>query len=245
MDINNNTRRRKGVKSLAKTLRKSRGPARAALIKQIRRNINARLHRGQITPERANILARQYLASRSKTMKAANKRKSGKTAKRIAKVLRAEDSPYKALESLRKFLAKSIDSYESDELDDKDVDMLSQIYLEIGAVAQDHFYKYPEHGDPEHPELEDEAFMEAEPFEYIKVFHDYLIDLLRDYKRKPSEDRQEVLKKIASIIKDALKKHIVVANNSNSEMSSVPMVVPSAVEDEFDDLLGALGKMGI
>jgi len=87
----------------------------------------------------------------------------------------------------------------------------------------------------DYADLQDNDILEENPIDYMKTFHDYLTDVLKDFKASPSEDKFQNLDKLQKIIRSVLRHYV------EEEHSSANVL--AAVKDELDDLLGSIGAM--
>jgi hypothetical protein len=174
------------------------------------------------------------------------KKKSHRDIKGLLKrAARENDDPFNTLKHMRKFLSKAIDIYE--ELQEEEVEgelsaansKKKGTFDEIFVILGTDIVEFAEDNDVtevgDYADLQDNDILEENPIDYMKTFHDYLTDVLKDFKASPSEDKFQSLDKLQKIIRSVLR-HYVEEEHSSAN-------VPAAVKDELDDLLGSIGAM--
>jgi len=176
------------------------------------------------------------------------KKKSHRDIKGLLKrAARENDDPFNTLKHMRKFLSKAIDIYE--ELQEEEVEgeistanskkkgTFDEIFLILGTdivtFAEESDDDLIEVGD--YADLKDTDILEENPIDYMKMFHDYLKDVLKNFKANPTDDKFQSLDKLQKIIRSVLRHYVEEEHSSAS--------VPAAVRDELDDLLGSIGSM--
>jgi len=236
--VRNVATRRAGVaRSLrAHTIRRLRAATNSAEKRHIEEEANVNMAHAM---EQAR---RNVLANLSRPIK---KKKSLK--KLMKNAVKRHDDPFNTLKHMRKFLSKAIDTYEElqeDEVegklnaaDSKQKDMFDQIFLILGEdiveFSEKNMDDMMELGD--YGELSDKDILEENPIDYMKMFYDYLTDVLKDYKSSPSEDSFVTMDELQVIIRRVLSDYV--------EKKPSKANVPVAVKDELDDLLGSIEGM--
>lgn len=216
---------------------------RATMRRKLNRNLRASVHRGQITEERAKQIRNTTLRRGIKQLKAKKTQKAKKLLKRARGVLGKQSESMELLRALKHFLSKAIDAYESDDMDREERDTLDTMFGEMGAAIIDFLQENEDARDPDYAELEDYDFMIHNFSDYIRMFHDYYMDRLRDYSKKPTEDKKVTLTGLTKEVTEVLRKYSPEPDNAMAAANETGWggeEAPEAVRDELAELLGKM-----
>jgi hypothetical protein len=167
--------------------------------------------------------------------------------KLLKRAARGTDDPFNTLNEMSIFLIKAIDMYnelQEDEVNDEEqatitTDILNEIFLMLRKDIED----FADDPDNDITELGDynelkranngrEHFLDEGLVEYMQLFQTYLTDVLKDFKKHPSEDKFQILNKLQKIIQRVLREYV--KENHGKDDS------PSNITNKLDKLLGSM-----